>query len=48
MACDPSELNGVTASNDVRLDNTSAALFGQASWKVTDRLQPGIRLNCDE
>ncbi len=49
LACDASVLNGVTAFNDIRLDNTSAALFGQFSWKVTDRLtlQPGIRVNYD-
>ena len=43
-------LNGLTAYNDIRLDNTSAALFGQLSWKVTDRLtlQPGIRVNYDK
>lgn len=49
LACDPSVLSGVTAYNDIRLDNASAALFGQLSWKVTDRLtiQPGFRLNYD-
>jgi iron complex outermembrane recepter protein len=49
-ANDPSVLNGLTASNDIRLDNTSAALFGQLSWKVTDALaiQPGVRLNYDK
>ncbi|MFM8820170.1 MAG: TonB-dependent receptor, partial [Phenylobacterium sp.] len=32
------------------LTNTSAALFGQVSWKVTDALtvQPGLRINYDE
>jgi iron complex outermembrane recepter protein len=50
LACDPSVLNGVTAYNDIRLDNDSAALFGQLSWKVTDALtiQPGVRLNYDK
>ncbi len=50
LACDPSVLNGLTAINDIRLDNTSAALFGQLSWKVTDALtiQPGVRLNYDK
>ena len=50
LADDPSVLNGLTANNDIRLDNTSAALFGQVSWHVTDALtiQPGIRLNYDE
>ena len=43
-------LNGLTAYNDIRLNNASAALFGQIAWKVTDRLtvQPGIRVNYDE
>ena len=49
LASDPTVLQGLTASNDIRLRNTSAALFGQATWHVTDRLdlQPGIRLNYD-
>jgi iron complex outermembrane recepter protein len=49
LACDPSVLNGVTASNDIRLDNTSAALFGQLSFELTDALtiQPGFRVNYD-
>lgn len=49
LASDPSVLDGLTARNDIRLDNTSAALFGQASWHVTDALtiQPGVRLNYD-
>jgi iron complex outermembrane receptor protein len=43
-------LAGVTAYNDIRLDNTSAALFGQLSWKATDALtiQPGVRINYDK
>lgn len=50
LANDPSVLNGLTANNDIRLDNTSAALFGQLSWRVTDALtiQPGVRLNYDK
>jgi iron complex outermembrane receptor protein len=50
LACDPTVLEGETAYNDIRLDNTSAALFGQLSWKVNDKLaiQPGIRLNYDK
>ncbi|MEQ7873794.1 TonB-dependent receptor [Sphingomonas sp. ASV193] len=48
-ACNPAVLDGLTATNDIRLANDSAALFGQLAWKVTDRLtiQPGIRLNYD-
>jgi iron complex outermembrane recepter protein len=50
LALDPTVLNGLTARNDIRLDNSSAALFGQLSWKVTDALtiQPGVRLNYDK
>jgi iron complex outermembrane receptor protein len=49
QAADPTILDGLTAYNDIRLDNTSAALFGQLSWHVTDALtiQPGARLNYD-
>ena len=49
LACDPTVLAGTTAFNDIRLDNTSAALFGQVGIKLTDRLtiQPGVRLNYD-
>jgi iron complex outermembrane recepter protein len=50
LASDPSVLNGLTARNDIRLDNTSAALFGQLSWKPLDGLtiQPGFRVNYDK
>jgi iron complex outermembrane recepter protein len=50
LACDPATLNGLTAYNDIRLDNSSAALFGQVAWKITDRLtvQPGFRVNYDK
>ena len=45
----PQVLEGLTADNDIRLKNSSAALFGQLTWHVTDRLslQPGLRLNYD-
>ena len=50
LATDPSVLNGLRANNDIRLDNTSAALFGQFSWKPADGLtiQPGFRVNYDK
>ena len=50
LACDPTVLAGTTAFNDIRLDNTSAALFGQVGFKLTDKLtvQPGVRLNYDK
>jgi iron complex outermembrane receptor protein len=46
----PAVLDGLIADNDIRLDNTSAALFGQASWKVTNAftVQPGFRVNYDQ
>jgi iron complex outermembrane receptor protein len=49
LSNDPSVLNGLTAQNDIRLDNTSAALFGQLGFRLTDTLtiQPGFRLNYD-
>ncbi len=47
---DPSIFDGLTAINTQWLKNTSLALFGQLSWKLTDRLtiQPGVRLNYDK
>ena len=50
LSNDPSVLNGLTAANDIALDNTSAALFGQAVWKLSDRfhIQPGFRVNYDK
>jgi iron complex outermembrane recepter protein len=50
LANDPSVLDGLTARNLQFLKSTSLALFGQLSWKVTDRftIQPGARLNYDE
>jgi len=43
-------LNGLTSSNDIRLNASSFALYSQGSWHVTDRLtlQPGVRLNYDK
>jgi iron complex outermembrane recepter protein len=50
LSNDPSVLDGLTATNDIGLTNTSAALYGQLSWKATDRLtiQPGFRVNYDK
>ena len=49
LSLDPSVLDGLTARNDIRLDNWSAALYGQLTWNVTERLriQPGLRVNYD-
>jgi iron complex outermembrane receptor protein len=50
LSNNPATLNNLLALNDIHLDNSSAALFGQLSWKITDRLtiQPGIRVNYDK
>lgn len=42
-------LNGLTAVNDIAFNNTSAALFGQFTYKIADKIsiQPGLRLNYD-
>ena len=50
LSNNPAVLNGVVATNDIRLDNTSLAAFGKLNWKVTDRLtiSPGIRVNYDK
>jgi iron complex outermembrane receptor protein len=50
LSLDPTVLDGLTAINIQSLENTSLAIFGQASWKVNDQLtiQPGLRVNYDE
>ncbi|MCX9146972.1 TonB-dependent receptor [Erythrobacter sp. WG] len=50
LAFDPTVLDGLTARNTQFLKSTSAALFGQLSWKVTDAftIQPGARINYDK
>lgn len=49
-AGNPAVLNGLRSDNDISFTNTSAAAFGQLTWRVTDklRLQPGVRLNHDK
>jgi iron complex outermembrane receptor protein len=49
-ANNPAVLKGLRSENDIRLDTTSLAAFGQVSWRVTDglRLQPGLRVNYDK
>ena len=48
LANDPSVLDGLTANNDIRLDNTSLAAFGQLNWKLGPlAVQPGFRVNYD-
>jgi iron complex outermembrane receptor protein len=50
VANNPATLAGLTANNNQYLKSTSAALYGQLAWKVTDKLtiQPGLRLNYDK
>lgn len=50
LSLDPTVLNGLIARNTQFLESTSAAVFGQLSWKVTDvfTIQPGVRLNYDK
>lgn len=50
LAANPAVLAGLTARNTQVLKSTSGALFGQISWRLTDRLnvQPGVRLNYDK
>lgn len=50
LALNPAILSGLTATNTQSLESTSAALFGQLSWRVTDALtiQPGLRINYDK
>ena len=50
LSNDPSVLNGLIARNTQFLESTSAAVFGQLSWKLTDAftVQPGVRLNYDK
>ncbi len=47
---DPGVLDGLQSINDIDFNNTSAALFGQLTWRVTDRLrfEPGLRINYDD
>ncbi len=49
-ANNPAILNGLTATNTQFLKSTSAALYGQLSYKLTPELtiQPGIRVNYDK
>jgi iron complex outermembrane receptor protein len=49
-AATPGLLDGYGFDQYVDYGNTSAALFGQLSWSVTDRLKllPGARVNYDE
>jgi iron complex outermembrane recepter protein len=50
LASNPTVLNGLEARNTQFLKSTSAAVFGQVSWQITDALtiQPGARINYDK
>ncbi len=50
LSNDPATLNGLTSNNNIDFKNTSAALFGQLTWHVTDqfRVEPGLRFNYDD
>jgi iron complex outermembrane receptor protein len=50
LSNDPTVLDGLTANNDIGFKNTSAAIFGKFSYKLTDSfsIQPGFRLNYDK
>ncbi|WP_298190655.1 TonB-dependent receptor [Novosphingobium sp.] len=50
LSNDPTVLDGLTANNDINFKNTSAAIFGKFSYKLTDSfsIQPGFRLNYDK
>jgi iron complex outermembrane receptor protein len=49
-ASTPGLLDGYGFNQYLNYDNTSAALYGQAEWSITDRLRvlPGLRLNYDK
>jgi iron complex outermembrane receptor protein len=49
-AATPGLLDGYGYDQYVRFRNTSAAVFGQIAWQVTDRLRllPGLRFNYDQ
>ena len=49
-AATPGLLDGYGYNQSVKYGNTSAALFGQLAWSVTDRLRllPGLRFNYDQ
>lgn len=50
LSNDPFVLDGLTANNDILLENFSGAVFGKLNWDVTDSitLSPGIRVNYDD
>src|SRR6185436_19359275 len=49
-ASTPGLLDGYGYNQTLSYDNTSAAVFGQLQWSITDRLRvlPGLRFNYDQ
>lgn len=49
-ALTPGLLDGYGQTSDIGSEHTSAALFGQIEWSITDRLRllPGLRFNYDQ
>jgi iron complex outermembrane recepter protein len=49
-ASTPGLLDGLTSATYTTLDTTSAAIFANLDWSITDRLhfQPGVRFNYDQ
>jgi iron complex outermembrane receptor protein len=49
-ALTPGLLDGYGQTSDIASEHTSAALFGQLEWSITDRLRllPGLRFNYDQ
>ena len=50
LSNNPAVLNHQTAINDIRLNNTSFAVFSKVDWKALDHLtvSPGLRVNYDK
>lgn len=50
LAATPGLLDGYGQTSDIRSNGTSAAVFGQLEWSVTDRIRllPGLRWNYDK
>lgn len=50
LSNNPAVAGALVAINDIRLDNTSLAVFGKLNWDVSDRfvISPGFRINYDK
>lgn len=49
LSDNPKVADNLVALNDIRLKNTSLALYGKLNWEVTDQfvISPGVRVNYD-